>query len=98
MFHSKSHLTNNKDNQINSVSKASANSTLHNIIKDKNRSHLQKSFSLSSILFSEKLQAEYEHNNLQNQINVFPTEVSIQFLIVDNGHWLHQNQYYLLNG
>lgn len=82
MFHSKSHLINNKDNQINSISKA--NSTLHNIIKDKNHSHLQKSFSSSSVPFSEKLQAEYKHDNLQNKINVSPTEVSIQSTVFNN--------------
>lgn len=92
MSHSESHLINNEDNQINSISKASADSTLHNIIKDKNRFHLKKAFSSSSVPSSEKSQAEYKHDNLQkNRINVSPTEVSIQSTVFnnsDNGYWL----------
>ncbi|XP_070161363.1 serine-rich adhesin for platelets [Polyergus mexicanus] len=90
MFQSKIHLTDNKDNKINSTSKASAESILSNIIDDNNRSHLEKSFSSSSVLSSEKSQAKHEHDNLQkNETNVNIAEISTlstAFNNSDNGH------------
>lgn len=89
MSNSKSHLINNTDDQINSIAKASVDPTLHNTIKDKNRFQFQKSFSSSAVLSSETSQAEYEHDNLQNNINVFPTEESVQSTAFNNNNnWL----------
>ncbi|KMQ96062.1 hypothetical protein RF55_3682 [Lasius niger] len=80
-----------KSEALSGAAKASAESMLLNVVKDKYQSQLQKSISSSSVLSSEKSQAEYERNNLQkNKIDVSTAKVPIQstaFNNNDKGHW-----------